>query len=87
MSNATHNPAQVAELTGELNARKVDCADLAKRCGELRAACDALKLHIDQQTNAGIELRRAVRALLDQCDRGLFELPCGHYNELRAALA
>ncbi len=29
---------QVAELTGELNARKVDACEVSKRCGELRAA-------------------------------------------------
>ncbi len=30
--------AQVAELTGELNARKVDADEVSKRCGEMRAA-------------------------------------------------
>ncbi len=30
--------SQVAELTGELNARKVDADEVSKRCGELRAA-------------------------------------------------
>ncbi len=34
--------AQVAELTGELNARKVDACEVSKRCGELRAAAEAL---------------------------------------------